>query len=262
MASPPRRIRTPRKARRPANFPRIGRRGAAAVVVALAIPGLVGMLGLTAEVGNWYVVRRQAQTVADMAAYAAAVVGNAATGDTAAKTAAARAAAIGVALANGFDDARSDTVVSVNSPPSTGTKAGNSNAVEVLGSRTSQLIADEGRRQGAHRGGTRELLLHPHDRRPWRRGTAARRRLLPVRPEPGDHRWIRTARSSRIGALHSNGTAADAIRLGKMNSLEIDSLSTPGGCDDGSYSHCSRRTRPLSSRHLLFPQCQPGAREE
>lgn len=48
------------------------RSGGALLIFALALPAVVGSLGLGVEVGLWHLVRRQAQTAADAAALAAA----------------------------------------------------------------------------------------------------------------------------------------------------------------------------------------------
>jgi Flp pilus assembly protein TadG len=49
------------------------RRGAVAIVMALALPVVVGMAGLGVEAGKWFLVKRQAQTAADAAAFAGAL---------------------------------------------------------------------------------------------------------------------------------------------------------------------------------------------
>ena len=47
--------------------------GAAAVVMALTLPVVLGGIGLGTEVGYWYFNQRKVQNAADMAAYAGAV---------------------------------------------------------------------------------------------------------------------------------------------------------------------------------------------
>ena len=47
--------------------------GAAAVIMALTLPVVVGGMGLGTEVGYWYFNQRKVQHSADMAAYAGAV---------------------------------------------------------------------------------------------------------------------------------------------------------------------------------------------
>ena len=47
--------------------------GAAAVVMAMTLPVVLGGMGLGTEVGYWYFNQRKVQNAADMAAYAGAV---------------------------------------------------------------------------------------------------------------------------------------------------------------------------------------------
>ncbi|MCB1970609.1 MAG: pilus assembly protein [Geminicoccaceae bacterium] len=54
------------------NFRR-DREGAVAVIVALAFPVLVGVLGLGTEVGYWYKVQADMQRAVDLATHAGAV---------------------------------------------------------------------------------------------------------------------------------------------------------------------------------------------
>jgi hypothetical protein len=49
------------------------RRGSAALVTSIALVPLMGLLGLGAEAGSWYVIKRQAQYAADAGAYSGAV---------------------------------------------------------------------------------------------------------------------------------------------------------------------------------------------
>ena len=53
----------------------VDRRGIVAVIVALAMPVLVGSMGLAAEASYWYVHQRGMQNAADAAAIAAATNG-------------------------------------------------------------------------------------------------------------------------------------------------------------------------------------------
>lgn len=102
----------------------IDQRGAAAMVMALTFPVLVGGAGLAAEAGYWFLTQRRIQHVADLAAHAAGVIHRSG-GDATAR----RQAALGVATASGYD-ATTDTLT-VNLPPSGGAWAGDSTAVEV-----------------------------------------------------------------------------------------------------------------------------------
>ena len=98
--------------------------GAAAVVMALTLPVVLGGMGLGTEVGYWYFNQRKVQNAADMAAYAGAVELRAGRSRSSIDTAATDAAEeTGYAADRG-------TIV-LNTPPSAGTYAGDANAVEV-----------------------------------------------------------------------------------------------------------------------------------
>jgi len=100
-------------------------RGAIAVMMAIMLSVLVGMLGLGVEFGSWYAARRALQTAADAAAITAALErsrGN--PGD-------ASAIALREAQRNGFHEAASGAFV-LNSPPTSGPLAGRTDAVEAI----------------------------------------------------------------------------------------------------------------------------------
>lgn len=100
-------------------------RGATATLVALSITALLGFAGAATETGVWYVAKRNMQGAADAAAFGAALARPA---GQIVYTAEARGAAAGY----GFVNAASGVTVTVNNPPTLGTFAGNSNAVEVI----------------------------------------------------------------------------------------------------------------------------------
>ena len=109
------------------------RRGAVAILFALAMPVLIGFLALGTEVGVWYLERRQMQTAADMAAIAGAYERLAGSDDEVA-TAEQEAAHHGFSMADGR------TTVEVNWPPTQGAAAGDDAAVEVVITRTRALL--------------------------------------------------------------------------------------------------------------------------
>jgi Flp pilus assembly protein TadG len=96
------------------------KRGAVAIVMALAFPVVVGMAGLGVEAAHWYLVKRQAQTAADTAAFAGAL--ELAANSSSTVTSAARKES----GRNGFTHGSNPTV-QVTNPYN-----GNSNAVEVI----------------------------------------------------------------------------------------------------------------------------------
>ncbi len=109
MTSP---VRDHRRSAKPvANtaWPRLGRKGVFGAALAVASVAMLGMTALAAEGGKWYLVRRNAQSAADVAALAGAVTmawqGTGATGQ-----AAGVAASQAVSTSNGFTNA-SPTVV-------------------------------------------------------------------------------------------------------------------------------------------------------
>lgn len=100
------------------------RRGATAAIFAIAMPVMVGMGALAVDVGLWTVKKRQAQGVADQAAYSAAVAANA-DGDG---TVQAKAIAADLGLVDGTNG----IVITVNNPPTAGSFVGDDGYWEVI----------------------------------------------------------------------------------------------------------------------------------
>lgn len=103
-------------------------RGAAAILLAIAFPVLVGGLALGAEAGYWFLTQRQLQQAADLGAHAAAVIKR--SGGDADQM---REAAVTVASGSGFN-ATTDALT-VYSPPESGAYEANADGVEVRVSR-------------------------------------------------------------------------------------------------------------------------------
>jgi len=101
--------------------------------MAIALPVVVGAAGLGVEAGKWYMMKREAQTAADTGAFAGALELAAGT------TSRARPAALQEAARNGSPDGGNVTVA-VNIPPTSGSHAGNTKAVEVIVTRTEPLM--------------------------------------------------------------------------------------------------------------------------
>lgn len=103
------------------------RSGASALVIALAMTGLLGLTGLGTEVGMWYLSHRTMHGAADSASYSAA---------TARFKGASRAQwtseAKSVAGSYNFVDGANNVTVTVNSPASTGNYTTDSNSIEVI----------------------------------------------------------------------------------------------------------------------------------
>ncbi|MBP2314988.1 pilus assembly protein TadG-related protein [Azospirillum soli] len=100
--------------------------GAIAVMVALLMSVLLGMLSLGVEYGSWYAARRQLQTAADAAALAAALERARGSADSVLPVAQREA------LRNGLAEALDEGAVEINIPPTLGAMAGNANAVEAI----------------------------------------------------------------------------------------------------------------------------------
>ena len=101
-----------------------GERGAAAIVLAVAFPVMIGGMALGAEVGYWFMGQRELQQAADLAAHAAGVKLREGADETTM-----RDAAVDVASASGFD-AGTDTLTMTN-PPDSGAYAGDFDSVAV-----------------------------------------------------------------------------------------------------------------------------------
>jgi hypothetical protein len=113
--------------------------GQAIVLIALAMTTLLLGVGLAIDTGTLFVARRTAQSAADAAAWAGAVViykgGTAASGISAATT---------DATQNGFTNGVSSTTVSVSSPPTSGEWSGDTRFVQVTLTRDVRTIFLQG----------------------------------------------------------------------------------------------------------------------
>jgi hypothetical protein len=98
--------------------------GSMLVMAALVSTGVLGFAGLAVDVGRWQLARRDLQGIADQAAYSAAIAVQA--GKSATTEAKAVAATRGVVHGVG------GATVAVNVPPTSGSRAGQSGAVEVI----------------------------------------------------------------------------------------------------------------------------------
>jgi hypothetical protein len=102
--------------------------GATAVITAICLTMLVGFVGLGTEVGMWYAERRAMQTAADAAALGAGfdMFKNGKNSNTTV------AAGEADAARNGFTNGVNNVTVTINKPPTLGSYAGKSNAVEAI----------------------------------------------------------------------------------------------------------------------------------
>src|SRR5436190_11605370 len=98
------------------------RRGAAAVILAIALSGIVGFAGLGSEVAGWYFITRSMQGAADSAvATAAAELASATSSGSTVTGDQLRNAARSVASTFNFRNGTSSTTVTLNNPPATTT---------------------------------------------------------------------------------------------------------------------------------------------
>lgn len=110
------------------------RRAAVTGLVALALPGLVGVLAIAVDGGALLTERRHAQATADAAALAAAadLFRNYATNQGLDPGGTAKQAALNLAGANGYTNDGVTSTVTVNVPPKSGSYAGKAGYAEVL----------------------------------------------------------------------------------------------------------------------------------
>lgn len=101
--------------------------GASMVMIALTISAIIGIGGLATEVGSWYSLKRDMQGAADTAAFSGARAEMAGASTSESETEATTVAATG-----GFVNGSGSVTVTVNIPPTSGSYAGVSNAVEVI----------------------------------------------------------------------------------------------------------------------------------
>lgn len=105
-----------------------GERGQAIVLWAFGLVAIIGVTALAIDVGVGYSTRAKAQSAADSAGYAAALVHLLEGGSDDA----ARDAAFELAEENGYNNSTADTSVVVNIPPLSGPHAGDTFYVEVI----------------------------------------------------------------------------------------------------------------------------------
>jgi Flp pilus assembly protein TadG len=116
------------------NALRHDKRGASAIVIGVALPVIIGALGVGLDTGMWYLEKRKLQQMADTAGLGAVrALHDGASVDTA------KTVAINDAKRNGYV-AGGSTTITVNSPPTSGAYAGQPNAVEVVVSKNLPLF--------------------------------------------------------------------------------------------------------------------------
>jgi hypothetical protein len=107
-------------------------RGAMAVLIALLLPVLIGMVGIAVELGYWYSEKRELQTASDAGAVGGAfelLNGNAG---------AISSSASNEAIRNGYEGANG--TITINTPPTSGSYSGDATAVEVIATKQLPLL--------------------------------------------------------------------------------------------------------------------------
>ncbi|MCW5745211.1 MAG: pilus assembly protein [Alphaproteobacteria bacterium] len=110
------------------NLVKFGRndRGGSTIMISMSVPVILGGLAMSIDTGMWYLEKRKLQQVADTAALGAMrALASGASVSTASSV------ALNDAVRNGYV-ASVNTTFTVNSPPTSGAYAGNTNAVEVV----------------------------------------------------------------------------------------------------------------------------------
>lgn len=189
--------------------------GGVAIMYAIVLPGLLGLVGLGVETGYWYVGKRDLQTQADAAALTAAYE-KAATRDAEMKP-----AAINEAVRNGFPNSAA-TTLTLHNPPTTGKQAGNDKAVEaVLTQNYAPMFS---------------ALFHPGNITIRARAVAtliasgeACVLALNATADGAVSNSGNTNVNSPTCTVAANSTASDAIKFGGSSTLDFDSLWTAGG---------------------------------
>ena len=197
------------------------RSGGVMVYTAIALPVLLGVSGLSVDIGSWYADRRAAQVVADAGALAGAVeiLRTGEDDDDTNNSSDVQAAALASALENGYDSAAGDSIT-VNYPPTSGPYAGSGDAIEVIVTRPAEVfvagilfdepvtVAARSVAVGAYEAGSSGSGLH----RSWARSARGaptdgshpthfvRSRATPGCPHPPESPGARPPRAARSGA--------------------------------------------------------------
>lgn len=191
--------------------------GGIAIMFALMLPILFGIVGLGVEAGLWFKERRELQTIADAAAVSAAIENS--YGATSTEVTAAATLEAGL---NGFD-ATTDTITYVGTP-TTATSAylGNTNYVEVIVTRQLNTILSQvfysfnpttTARAVATSGGDSDACMLALN-------TTAQKAI-----EISGNAGITSAGC----ILASNSSHASSIEITGSAAVTMESLSTPGG---------------------------------
>jgi Flp pilus assembly protein TadG len=209
----------PARARRTIRRLRGDKRGAAALMTVIATTSLIGAAGLTVEVGNWYLMRRNMQLAADAAALAGSV-----DLDATKSPASAEAVARSVATRNGYVDGTDGATVAVDADD----KSGNV-TVTVQKLSTALLLAAAG-----YSNTTNKTIVALAVAQVVNAGSAPCVLALSGSVAVGNNVDINAGDC----ALASNSTAANAFKVGSGGSvangsghITVANIVTHGGCE-------------------------------
>ena len=222
--------------------------GGALATVAIALPGICGVVGLSVDIGVWYLARRQAQVAVDAAAVDAAYQLQFSSGSltTAAKRGAAKNGVI-------IDPA---VTIEVNNPPKAGAYVGKANAVEVYlhipqPGLLSSVIYDGKISVGVRAVGLLQVI-----------GEACIFGLDTMASQTVKV-WGNTTVNAAGCVIGSNSNSSSSIGLGGSSVLKAYSLWAHGGIDQGSnasvtlsraaVSNASSLVDPYASMSISMP---------
>ncbi len=200
------------------------RRGATAVMFAVTSIALAGLVGLGAEAGNWYVMKRAGQNAADAAAIAGALTlgtASGASGCIGSLQTTAATSGTSVASANGFTSGSGGATVTVQAPPWNGSYTGHPCAAEaqiaqVIPTVFASVIPGVASSMTVNNVAVAELM-----------------KLTPSCALALNQIKMNGASTTVTGTncgFEANSTASDALQLNGNNPLTGTALATPGGC--------------------------------
>jgi len=202
------------------------RRGATAVTFAFAAIALTGLVGLGAEAGNWYVMKRAGQNTADAAAIAGALTlgtASGASGCTTSLQTTAGTSGVTVASANGFTSGSGGVTVTVQAPPWSGSYTSHPCATEA---QITQVIPTVF--ASVIPGAASSMTVNNV-------AVAEVKKLTPNCALALNQITVNGASTTISGTncgFEANSTASDALQFNGNNaSLAGTALATPGGCN-------------------------------
>ena len=210
------------------------RRANAAMIGALTLPVLVGFAGLGVDTGLWFHQQRQAQTAADVAAYAGAIALRDGFGVSGAETTGqAEAAELGFTALN--------ATVTVNAPPLSGT-APATRAVEVI-------IEHEASRLFSSIYRSDPVLMRVRAVAAFEEPTDACMLALDTSQSQAMRFWGSANVNLLACEIMSNSIASDAVTLGGSSEVEAPCVNSVGGVSvssDLTMTDCDRPRENLS----------------